>query len=264
MKLSFYEANPERKRTIVFVHGGGLGPWMWKKQFEYFSQFRILAPELPGHGNSAKVLPCTIEFCAKAVGKFLDEMLGNEKCVLVGHSLGAQTALKMISQNPSKVELAVLMSALVHPTPILYHILIKPFIGSTINMLNKDSMLNAQVKQFKFCDAEMEKHFKESIRSITEPVLSDIYRENQNFRIPENLSGLRIPVLALAGSREMGKMRKSTATIARAFGGKGKAFLIPKAAHTCPWTHYETTNKAIEAWIEGNSLPLVLRKVYEP
>jgi pimeloyl-ACP methyl ester carboxylesterase len=264
MRLSYYEANADKKTTIVFLHGAGVGPWMWKKQFEYFSRYRIIAPELPGHGDSARILPCTISNCADAVQELLTYILGNQRCVLVGHSLGAQVALRLISENTPRIDLAVIISALVHPTPLLYNILIKPFIGLTVNQLRKDSMLNAQTKQFKFPDGEMEKSFKESIRSITEPVMSDIYRENQLFRLPTNLSAAKIPVLSLAGAKEMGKMRRSTMTISQSFPGTGRGYLIPRGDHTCPWTEYDIVNRSIEAWIDGTALPINLKKTFEP
>ncbi len=40
---------------IVFLHNGGGTLWNWAHQLEYFSsQYRVIAPDLPGFGRSRR------------------------------------------------------------------------------------------------------------------------------------------------------------------------------------------------------------------
>ena len=36
---------------LVFIHGGGVGGWMWDKQIAYFKDYHCLVPTLQGHGG---------------------------------------------------------------------------------------------------------------------------------------------------------------------------------------------------------------------
>ncbi len=39
--------------TILFLHGGGGGRWMWQPQVERLADYHLLIPDLPGHGDSS-------------------------------------------------------------------------------------------------------------------------------------------------------------------------------------------------------------------
>ena len=49
----FYESSdPSNAPTIIFLHGGGLGGWMWRYQVRAFEkQYHCLVPDLPEHGG---------------------------------------------------------------------------------------------------------------------------------------------------------------------------------------------------------------------
>ncbi len=50
--IQYTECGDTSGPLIVFIHGGGVSGWMWKKQLEYFTNYHCLVPDLPGHGNS--------------------------------------------------------------------------------------------------------------------------------------------------------------------------------------------------------------------
>ncbi|TNE91001.1 MAG: alpha/beta hydrolase [Deltaproteobacteria bacterium] len=93
-------------RTVVFVHG--LSSWMafWEYQIPEVSAagYRVLALDLPGYGMSERPdAPYTPPWYASIVAGFLDE-LEVESAVVVGHSMGGQTALTMALEHPEKVD----------------------------------------------------------------------------------------------------------------------------------------------------------------
>ena len=59
--MAFYvnEIGPASAPTLVFLHGGGGGGWMWQPQLEAFTDYHCLVPDLPEHGRSAEVKPFT-------------------------------------------------------------------------------------------------------------------------------------------------------------------------------------------------------------
>lgn len=53
--LAYTEKNIAAKKTIFFIHGNSMSAAMWDKQFksELFSKYRLIAFDLPSHGNSS-------------------------------------------------------------------------------------------------------------------------------------------------------------------------------------------------------------------
>jgi pimeloyl-ACP methyl ester carboxylesterase len=253
--LAGLDIRPELPRTMLLLHGGGVGPWQWKKQIEEFSDFRVLAPELPGHGDSAGILPCTIRNCVDQVRLFLDAKVGDGPVILIGHSLGAQVALQLLAEMPQRFERAAILSALAIPTPYLYRYLIAPFIGLTAWLLKFDWIVRYSARQFRFPDASFVPAFKRSIQSIPREVLDDIYLENQLFCAPAGLARVQSPLLVVAAKREIGAMKRSVPLIMAACGGRAEGAILAGANHTFPWSASERTNAGLRAWIEGRALP---------
>ncbi|MEO8145357.1 MAG: alpha/beta hydrolase [Betaproteobacteria bacterium] len=93
------------KRSIVFVHGAGLDHSWWGLQSRYFGYhgFNVLAVDLPAHGRSEGPALTTIGDMADWVKKTLDEAR-IESAAVVGHSMGALTALEFAARHPGSTE----------------------------------------------------------------------------------------------------------------------------------------------------------------
>ena len=67
-------------------------------------QYRVLAPDLPGAGGSSLLTNGGADLAATASLLFdwMDE-LQQEKCVVVGHSMGGYVALEMLAQAPERL-----------------------------------------------------------------------------------------------------------------------------------------------------------------
>lgn len=87
--------------VIVLLHGAGVDAALWKPQMEPFSkQYHVIAPNLPGHGQSAPVE--SVEEMADAVRALLQGK-GIAQYALVGLSLGGMVAMEIAGRWPSEV-----------------------------------------------------------------------------------------------------------------------------------------------------------------
>jgi len=93
------------KRTVVFVHGAGLDHSWWGLQSRYFGYhgFNVLALDLPAHGRSAGPGLAAIGDMADWIRKILDEEKIKTAAV-VGHSMGALSALEFAARYPDCAE----------------------------------------------------------------------------------------------------------------------------------------------------------------
>jgi pimeloyl-ACP methyl ester carboxylesterase len=112
-EVAYVELNPEGQRTLVFIHGLGSYLKFWRYQLDVFAAqgYRVIAVDLPGYGKSDKPasFPYTMEAMADVVREVVHS-LGIEKPVLVGHSMGGQTALSYAIRYPEEPGALVLTS----------------------------------------------------------------------------------------------------------------------------------------------------------
>ena len=97
---------------VVLLHGIGSGAASWVQQLEALGGERhTLAWDAPGYGESTRVAPASPVAAdyAAALTDWLDA-LGVERCVLVGHSLGAIMAGAFAAAHPSRVTGLLLLS----------------------------------------------------------------------------------------------------------------------------------------------------------
>lgn len=96
------------KPTLLLLHGAGLSREMWQPQIETLTEeYRVIAPDLPGHGERADE-PFTIE---RAVEVAANALAGENAVIVVGHSLGGYVGIALADQRPACVEGLVLSGA---------------------------------------------------------------------------------------------------------------------------------------------------------
>jgi pimeloyl-ACP methyl ester carboxylesterase len=96
-------------RALVLLHGLTATHANWELTIPAFAdRWRVIAPDLPGHGRSAKPdAPYTVDFYAGVV-RSLGRELGVPEAVVIGNSLGGQIALEIAISYPQWTRALVL------------------------------------------------------------------------------------------------------------------------------------------------------------
>ncbi len=91
-------------RVVVFIHGWSCGLGDWDSQVRVLAaQFRCVAIDLPGHGDSQRPDRPGIDEMASGVRAVI-EHLGINAAVLIGHSMGCRVALQTAHDLPGLIE----------------------------------------------------------------------------------------------------------------------------------------------------------------
>jgi 2-hydroxy-6-oxo-6-(2'-aminophenyl)hexa-2,4-dienoate hydrolase len=103
---------------LVLLHGGGAGADCWGNWRgcldEYARYFRVLAPDMPGFGHTAKPSPDEYEYTQENRNRHLlgfMDALGLDKARIIGNSMGGATALGLAIAHPERVVRLVLMGS---------------------------------------------------------------------------------------------------------------------------------------------------------
>jgi pimeloyl-ACP methyl ester carboxylesterase len=100
--------------AVVFLHGAPDHRNEWQEVIDLLhTDYRCLAPDLPGFGNSAAP-PATYDYSINAQVAFFDAWvkatLGDEPFLLVAHDIGAIMGMAWASKNPAQVRGLIIMN----------------------------------------------------------------------------------------------------------------------------------------------------------
>lgn len=98
--------------VVVLIHGMAGSSATWRAVMPQLSKkYRVVAPDLIGHGESAKPrADYSLGAFAVWLRAFLDE-LGVSRATVVGHSLGGGVAMQFVYQHPDYCSRLVLISS---------------------------------------------------------------------------------------------------------------------------------------------------------
>ena len=214
MDLYIEETGKIDAPTIIFLHGGGGGAWMWQPVMAGLPEFHCLAPDLPEHGHSLAVKPFTIRGTAAMLANFIRERVPGGKAHVVGLSLGAQVGVALLSQAPEVVDHAVISSANLRPMP-----------GASLGLYSEPVLAAAywsSIAPLKWCDPWIRlnmkyaaavppqywENFRRDFRAQTRDSWTHVMTENTSFRLPPGLERADLPVLVISGQKEYAQMRQ--------------------------------------------------------
>lgn len=98
----------DAEQSIILLHGAGGVYQQWPYRLRRWPNYRVLAPDLPGHGRSAGQASDSIPGYAAWLGEWM-EALELDGAVLVGHSMGAAICLSLALTQPEQVSGLVLI-----------------------------------------------------------------------------------------------------------------------------------------------------------
>jgi len=87
-RVHYLDAGKHNKQALIFIHGWTCSADFWKDSYNAFPDYRVIAIDLPGHGQSDKPhVDYTMEYFARSVEAVMKDA-GVKEAVLAGHSMG--------------------------------------------------------------------------------------------------------------------------------------------------------------------------------
>ena len=251
-ELYVLETGPLTAPTLVFLHDGGVGGWMWEPQVAEFSlEYHCLVPDLPEQGKSWKIGPFSISDAARRIADLIRTRADRGKAHVIGLSLGAQILVELLSRNPELVDHAIVNSASLRAIPGmgLTNMLVKMYSP----FKNTDVLIRANMKSLGVSEQYFPQ-FRQDTRQITTTALVHILSANADYRLPANLEKVTSPVLVVIGQKEYKVMYESARDLVRALPN-AKGNVAQGRSHNWSLEAPELYAQMIRAWITGQPLP---------
>lgn len=102
-RLAYFEQNEQAPYTIFFIHGNSVSKRCWRKQYEspLLSAFRMIAIDLPAHGESeaAEIENYTLPGLAKYMSAVVKALADHKPYLLAGISLSTNIITEMLNYD---------------------------------------------------------------------------------------------------------------------------------------------------------------------
>lgn len=226
---------------IVLLHGVGLRAEAWNRQIDALSgQYHVIALDMPGHGGSAVRQNMT------GVSDYGDAVLAafEGPALIVGHSMGAMIALDLAARAPQRVQGVVALNAIFERSSAAAEAVQNRAAElDGVTVADPTGALDRWFGPEMSDDREACRHWLCSVTPSGYKAAYTVFAHDPGPR-REALSALECPALFVTGALEPNSTPAMSEAMA-ALTPKGRAMIVPDAAHMMPMTHPEEVNWAL-------------------
>jgi len=199
VRYFYYERFPEKtvkeEKTIFFIHGAGGNGSYWTKQLAGIgSSFRVIAPDLPGHGKSGGASCDSIKAYQEFIKKIASK-LSDSRFYLVGHSMGGAVALDFSLHHPEMLAGVVLMATGAKFSAV----------NAILEML-KNRRYNHELVALVYSQNALSQFRELAIReinSVSPVVWFRDFSACKHFDVTSRLAEIQLPALIITGSADL-------------------------------------------------------------
>ncbi|MBS8264499.1 alpha/beta hydrolase [Mesobacillus boroniphilus] len=232
---------------IIFLHPPGMGRKVFRFQKPLSEQYKVVFPDLSGHGESTALLKkVTIQKYAEEVLKLAD-FIGLKKVALCGYSSGGSIAQEFALTYPERTAAIILSGgfAEVNSPSLKYEHLMGMYLvkNSPKTLAKVIATAHTFEKNYR---AELIEHM---LKADLETWFH-FYHESLNYSCIGRLKNLNVPLLLIYGSRDFINQHL------RAYERELEDFnrtIIPKVSHQVPVKKWQEFNTEIAMFLEKQS-----------
>ncbi len=225
--MHFEEFGKENEKTIVMLHGANF-VHTFGSQYCLADRYHLLIPHIPGYGNETDQVFLT-ESAIEQLYEFIVKL--GKKVTLVGFSLGAQLAVKLIAEHGELFSGAIIVSPwLIKPEELLAEVARQN--EKQFKMFKNKFMCNL-VGLMNGLPKPQRKEFVEQMQRVKYETAQNILNNGITIDTIQGFENADFPIVAIAGAKEQKEVHDSLTALAE-LNSNCKTEIWEKAAHNIP------------------------------
>lgn len=240
--LQYDEYGNRDNPTILLLHGAGALD-TFCRQYCLSDKYHLVVPHLAGAGKAADKIyepEKTIEELFALIDTLHKKGIG-----VVGHSLGGQIAIMLVSRRPELFYFAVFLSAWVNPRPKTIHRYCS-LAGLSAKMLHCKWLVRFQGKYWHYTTQQADT-MAEYAKLITPQIYCSFFANTLDLSKISEYQAVKLPMMAVCGSREVEGMKTSLTLLAE--NPNCQTMILQKAGHDFPMRNSKELNSILEKFI---------------
>ncbi len=246
--LYFRENDSKGADAIVFIHGGGISGRMWQADLQALSEYHCLAPDLPGHGQSADIRPFALENSVAGLADLIRMNVPAGRAAVVGISVGAIVGIALCNHHPELVEKAFWSGTSPRMGRLVTR-LANVVSSAFLSLVPLKHRVNFVAKSVGLSD-EQKAEFREDLEKIT-PELS--FQINEMLAQQPDPHPGSPPTVVLVGENEFRANTKRACEVASALG-KEEVYIVPGLGHGWCFENPGLFRRAVRRWMSNADL----------
>lgn len=227
---------------LLFLHGAGGSHLKWKAQLEKLpGHYRLLVPDLPGHGSSGGSSQDSIKGYADAIADLLESLDIPEPLFVGGQSMGAAISLQLALDHPEMFKGMFLLGAgaRLRTAPAFLEALDRGDIDASFLKMAfapefDPELLAAEIASFASADSR---------------VLFNDFTACDRFDVREDVKTIKLPTLITTGEKDKMAPPKLAEYLAANISG-AELKLMPGAGHFPMMEIPEAFNRELCAFVD--------------
>lgn len=199
--MKIEEFGKGNEKIIVMLHGANF-VHSFGRQYTLANRYHIIIPHIMGFGDEANRTFET-ETCVKKLAEYIESL--GKKAILVGFSLGAQLAFKLVSEYEHLFTSAVLVS----PWLIKEEQLMSRAVETNLKQLRlfkKRWLCNIVGLMNGLSPSALRKEFVEQMQNVKEETMKNAVDNGITIDSVPAFANVSVPIVAMAGGKEQKEM----------------------------------------------------------
>jgi pimeloyl-ACP methyl ester carboxylesterase len=192
-----HEGGSALKPPLVLIHSAGGDHLSWPAELRRLPGFRVITPDLPGHGKTTGPGRQSVQDYARDIVEFIN-VVGLSRAVFVGDAMGGAISLALALDYPDRVAGIGLISSgstLPIPSSVIENAANLSTLPLAIRNLLEMSLGSQTPDNLK---GIVFKRFAETRQTL---LLDDLLACNK-FNVADRLNAIRAPVLVVCGTED--------------------------------------------------------------
>jgi 3-oxoadipate enol-lactonase len=234
------------------LHGGNVANWMWEPQLAALTDRLVLTPDLPGFGERVRECWPSLDAVADDVVARATNHGVDGPFDLVGLSLGAVAAVRVLARHPDRVRSVFLTGAPLERPSAGVRLIAR----LQLTFWRAPWFWRALAAAMRLPEDIRERYVTHGL-SVRRETASAMFADVYTGGVPAGVGDYSGPLLAIAGEKEDAAVRRSLMALAHA-APQAQLRLAPGMHHVWNVEDISLFNEVLRSWLNGTTDPRLI------